>query len=128
MGHLHFVSENLKFLSIRDEFSTIGNSLFPHMWISLLYLRVFLLFVSTSEVSSKVRMSSHPANPLLGMMSSYHSDEDDDDDEEGKTEPKDDPQIEEDEEESKEEKKEPVKKRTQIDEQVADFLKVSSAQ
>ena len=87
----------------------------------------FLLFVSTSEVSSKVRMSSHPANPLLGMMSSYHSDEEEEE-EEGKTEPKDVPQIEEDEEDSKEEKKEPVKKRTQIDEQVADFLKVSSAQ
>lgn len=68
--------------------------------------------------TSKSKLESHPANPLLGMMSNYHSDDEDGhpvDDEE---------KVVEKTESSTVTVEATTSKKSQLDEQVADFLRV----
>ena len=69
--------------------------------------------------TSKSKLQSHPANSLLGMMSSYHSDDEDDHmvDSEDK--------VVDETESSRVTLETTGSKQSQLDEQVADFLQVS---
>ena len=83
-----------------------------------MYIGTHLNFVGKSV---KSKLESHPANPLLGMMSSYHSDDEED------------LQVDSEEKAVKEIEsvhqttaKTTSSKQSQLDEQVADFLRVRS--
>ena len=92
----------------------------PHLFIPIVNYHCMLhTFGNCVGKPSKSKLQSHPANPLLGMMSSYHSDDEDDHIVESEE------KVVEETESSHVTLETTGSKQSQLDEQVADFLRVS---